>query len=121
MEFVNAETGIPCAVSGTASAGPEKQDGVFAQLDGHGTGEGNEWLVCHATLLTDGSFTITVDYNAENAGIETDSGTWTENEDGSLTLTGTRDFTITLADGMYVMEITNAETGIECVLTSVSQ
>lgn len=116
MEFVNAETSIPCAVTGTASAGPAKPDGVFAQLDGAGI-DGNDWLKCHATLLTDGTFTITVDYNAENSGIETDSGTWTENEDGSLVLTGTRDFTVTLADGVYAMEVTNAETGIVCELS----
>ena len=116
MEFVNAETNIPCAVTGSAGAGLAKPDGVFAQLHGAGI-DGNDWLKCHATLLTDGTFTITVDYNAENAGIETDSGTWTENEDGSLALTGTRDFTVTLADGTYTMEVTNAETGIECQLS----
>ncbi len=120
MEFVNAETSIPCAVTGTANAGPAQPDGVFAQLDGAGI-DGNDWLKCHAILRNDGTFTITVDYNAENAGIETDSGTWTENEDGSLALTGTRDFTVTLTDGVYTMEVINAETGIECVLTSVSQ
>jgi beta-glucosidase len=120
MEFVNAETSIPCAVTGTANAGPAQPDGVFAQLDGAGI-DGNDWLKCHAILRNDGTFTITVDYNAENSGIETDSGTWTENEDGSLALTGTRDFTVTLTDGVYTMEVINAETGIECVLTSVSQ
>lgn len=116
MEFVNAETGIPCLVTGTASAGPARPDGVFAQLDGAGI-DGNDWLKCHATLLTDGTFRITVDYNAENSGIETDNGTWTENGDGSLSLTGTRDFTVTLADGVYIMEVTNAETGIVCRLS----
>ncbi len=120
MEFVNAETSIPCAVTGTANAGPAQPDGAFAQLDGAGI-DGNDWLKCHAILRKDGTFTITVDYNAENSGIETDSGTWTENEDGSLALTGMRDFTVTLADGVYAMEVTNAETGIMCVLTSVSQ
>lgn len=85
-------------------------------MDGAGI-DGNDWLKCHATLRTDGTFTITVDYNAENSGIETDSGTWTENGDGSLTLTGTRDFTVTLADGVYAMEVTNAETGIVCELS----
>ena len=120
MEFVNAETNIPCAVTGTANAGPAQPDGAFAQLDGAGI-DGNDWLKCHAILRKDGTFTITVDYNAENSGIETDSGTWTENEDGSLALTGTRDFTVTLTDGVYTMEVINAETGIECVLTSVSQ
>ncbi|MDE6841802.1 MAG: glycoside hydrolase family 3 C-terminal domain-containing protein [Oscillospiraceae bacterium] len=120
MEFVNAETSIPCAVTGTANAGPAQPDGAFAQLDGAGI-DGNDWLKCHAILRKDGTFTITVDYNAENSGIETDSGTWTENEDGSLALTGTRDFTVTLTDGVYTMEVINAETGIECVLTSVSQ
>ncbi len=117
MEFVNAETSIPCLVTGTANAGPVKPDGVFAHLDGAGVGAENEWLKCHVTLRTDGTFTVTVDYNEENAGIETDSGSWTENEDGSLALTGTRDFTVTLADGTYTMEVTNAETGIVCELS----
>ena len=53
----------------------------------------------------------------KSAGIETDSGTWAENEDGSLSLTGTRGFSATLADGAYTMEVTNAETGIVCELS----
>jgi len=95
-----------------------EKDNVFLQLDGHGTGEGNEWLTCHAILRTDGTFTVTVDYNAENAGIETDSGTWAENEDGTLSLTGSREFTVNLADGVYKMEVSNVETGIVCELSN---
>ena len=117
MEFVNAETSIPCSVSGTAAAGAEQPDGVFLQIDGNGTGEGNEWLKCHATLLDDGTFTISVDYSADYTNIQTDNGTWAKAEDGSLTLTGTRDFTVTLTDGVYTMEVTNAETGIVCELS----
>lgn len=106
------QTDIPAPTETPTQAGE-----VFLQLDGAGAGEGNDWLKCHATLLTDGTFTIAVDYNAKNPGIETDSGTWVENGDGSLTLTGTRDFTVTLADGVYAMEVTNAETGIVCELS----
>ena len=117
MEVLNTETSITCLLTGTAGSAAQPGGDVFAQLDGAGVGAENEWLKCHATLLTDGTFTITVDYNIENSGIETDSGAWTENEDGSLALTGTRDFTVTLADGVYTMEVTNAETGIVCELS----
>lgn len=43
-------------------------------------------------------------------------GTWTENEDGTLSLTGSREFTVNLADGVYKMEVSNVETGIVCKL-----
>ena len=118
---VPTQSGEPTQTDAPAPSEPPAQTGdVFLQMDGAGI-DGNDWLKCHAILRKDGTFTITVDYNAENSGIETDSGTWTENEDGSLALTGTRDFTVTLTDGVYTMEVINAETGIECVLTSVSQ
>jgi hypothetical protein len=58
-----------------------------------------------------------VDYSADYTNIQTDNGTWAKAEDGSLTLTGTRDFTVTLTDGVYTMEVTNAETGIVCELS----
>lgn len=122
MEFVNAETSIPCSVTGTAGGSTASAEGVYAQLDGNGTGEGNEWLACHVTLLTDGTFTISVDYSEEYANIQTDNGTWTEAEDGSLNLSGTRDFTAAAAgngDGTvtYTMDVLNAETGITCTVS----
>ena len=128
MEFVNAETNITVAVSGTAKAdgGSTSADGVFVKMSGHGVGEGNEWLVCHVTLMSDGTFTVAVDYNAEFANIQTDTGTWTKSADGSLTLTGTaRDFTATATDNgngtvTYSMEVLNAETNITCAVSGVA-
>jgi len=114
---VPVQSEAPAQTDASAPSKPQAQTGdVFLQMDGAGI-DGNDWLKCHAILRNDGTFLITVDYNAENAGIETDSGTWAENEDGSLALIGTRDFTATLADGAYTMEVTNAETGIVCELS----
>lgn len=114
---VPVQSEAPAQTDAPAPSEPPAQTGdVFLQMDGVGI-DGNDWLKCHAILRNDGTFTITVDYNAENSGIETDSGAWTENEDGSLALIGTRDFTATLADGAYTMEVTNAETGIVCELS----
>lgn len=71
----------PAQTDAPAPSEPPAQTGdVFLQMDGAGI-NGNDWLKCHAILRNDGTFTITVDYNAENSGIETDSGTWAENED----------------------------------------
>lgn len=127
MEFVNAETGVTVVVSGTAKAGgATSADGVFVEMTGNGVGDGNEWLVCHVTLMSDGTFTVAVDYNADYANIETDSGTWTTADDGSLVLTGTaRDFTATATDNgdgtvTYDMEVLNAETGITCAVSGIA-
>ena len=129
MEFDNAETGIPCSVTGkTSGAGDATQalpEGVYAQLDGNGIGEENAWLACHVTLMTDGTFTVAVDYSAEYANIQTDNGTWTKGEDGSLALTGTRDFTALATDNgngtvTYTMEVVNAETNITCEVSGTT-
>ena len=127
MEFVNLETNITVAVSGTATAGGSGSvDGVFVEMSGNGVGEGNEWLVCHVTLMTDGTFTVAIDYSPEYMGIPTDTGTWTTAGDGSLVLTGTaRDFTATASDNgngtvTYSMEVLNAETNITCAVSGIA-
>ena len=99
--------------------------GVYSQLDGNGIGEENAWLACHVTLMTDGTFTVAVDYSAEYANIQTDNGTWTKGEDGSLALTGTRDFTALATDNgngtvTYTMEVVNAETNITCEVSGTT-
>ena len=72
-------------------------------------------------ILNDGTYTVSYDYTPENLDIQEDSGTWTENEDGSLTLLSGSGTTYTVAaqdngDGSvtYSMELTNAATSIVC-------
>lgn len=126
MEFLNAETNITVVVSGTARAeSSASSDGVFVEMSGNGVGEGNEWLICHATLLDDGTFTVAVDYSADYTNIQTDNGSWAKADDGSLTLTGTRDFTAAAADNgdgtiTYTMEVLNAETNITCEISGIT-
>ena len=83
------------------------------------TGTGGGWLVCNVTLLEGNTFTVAFDYNAENSGIYTDSGTWVRNDDNSITLTGEkRTFTATSSNGVnYTMDVENVETGIVCTVT----
>ena len=112
VEFVNAETGIPVAVSGAANA-----DAVFVELTGTGVGEENAWLIGHVTLKAVGTFTTVVDYGADYAGNQVDEGTWSVAADGSLVLTGALEYTTTATDNgdgtvTYTVEFVNAETSI---------
>ncbi len=94
---------------------------MFLQLDGQGEGE-QSWLKSHVTLNEDGSFALYWDYNAENSGIEGDKGSWEKLEDGSIRLSGQREFTATTQDGStYALEILNEETGITCQLSGSLQ
>lgn len=72
--------------------------------------------------MPDNTFTVAFDYNAENSGIQTDSGTWALNDDGSIALTGdTRSFTATTTDGTnYTMDVENVETGIVCTVSGTA-
>ena len=45
------------------------------------------WLGCLVCLMQDGSYTVTYDYNAENAGVESEKGTYEIGADGTLALT----------------------------------
>ena len=124
LEILNEETGITCQLSGSlageaSAAAPA--EGVFLQLDGQGEGE-QSWLKSHVTLNEDGSFALYWDYNAENSGIEGDKGSWEKLEDGSIRLSGQREFTATTQDGStYALEILNEETGITCQLSGSLQ
>ena len=119
--LVNEQTGIPCTATGSLAGGSASAalpEGVWLQLDGTGDGEENAWLGCHITLNEDGTFLLTWDYNAENSGIEGDRGSWTKGEDGSIALTGARDYTATTADGaLYTCALVNEQTGIPCTAT----
>ena len=114
-------TSSPSASEPQETGDPEDQpsqgagDGVYASL----TGTGDGWLVCHVNLMTDGTFAILFDYNEDNSGIQTDSGTWVENDDGSLTLTGQGGATYTAAfDGTnYTMDVLNNQTSITCTVS----
>ena len=119
MDVENVETGIVCTVSGTVSGGSSApSDGSYLTL----TGTGDGWLVCNVVLMSDNTFTVSFDYNAENSGIQTDSGTWTLNGDGSIALTGdTRSFTAATSDGInYTMNVENLQTGIVCTVSGAA-
>ena len=123
MEFDNTETSIPVKVTGTVGgSGSAPAEGTFLQMEGAGVGEENAWLLAHVTLAEDGTFTITIDYGADNAGIETDSGTWEKSDDGTITLAGDkRELTATTADGTtYEMEFDNTETSIPVKVTGTA-
>ena len=119
MDVENVETGIVCTVSGAVSGGSSApSDGSYLTL----TGTGDGWLVCNVVLMPDNTFTVSFDYNAENSGIQTDSGTWVLNDDGSIALTGdTRSFTATTTDGTnYTMDVENLQTGIVCTVSGTA-
>lgn len=68
---------------------------------------------------------MAIDYNADYANIQTNSGTWEKTEDRSLGLTGTaRNFTATTIDNSdgavtYSMEALNTETDITCAVSGI--
>lgn len=68
----------------TAAPAEEAKDGVFMELSQTDAGG---WLGCHVYLMQDGSYSVTYDYNAENAGVESEKGTYEIGADGTLTLT----------------------------------
>ena len=109
------------AVSETAestAASEEATDGLFMELSQTDAGG---WLGCHVYLMQDGSYSVTYDYNAENAGVEGEKGTYEIGADGTLTLTA-EDGTVHTAaaaanpDGTisYTLEFTEANTSVVC-------
>ena len=106
------------AESTAAPAEEEVKDGVFMELSQTDAGG---WLGCHVYLMQDGSYSVTYDYNAENAGVESEKGTYEIGADGTLTLTaedGTVHTAATAAnaDGTisYTLEITEGNTSVVC-------
>ena len=122
LEFTEANTSVVCNPTGTldpnaASAAPA-MEGLFMELSQKDAGG---WLGCHVYLMEDGSYSVTYDYNAENAGVEGEKGTYEIGADGTLTLTA-EDGTVHTAaaaanaDGTisYTLEITEANTSVVC-------
>ena len=74
------------------------------------------WLGCHVTLNADNTFTVAYDYNAENAGLVLDSGSWEQVSDTEIVLhsdSGT-DISVTLADDVWSCEVTEPNTQTVC-------
>ena len=102
----------------TAAPEEEAKDGLFMELSQTDAGG---WLGCHVYLMEDGSYSVTYDYNAENAGVEGEKGTYEIGADGTLTLTA-EDGTVHTAaaaanpDGTisYTLEFTEANTSVVC-------
>ena len=122
LEFTESNTSVVCNPTGTldpnaASAAPA-MDGLFMELSQKDAGS---WLGCHVYLMQDGSYSVTYDYTADNAGIEAAKGTYADNADGTLTLTADSgdEITVTVtenSDGTktYAAELTEANTSIVC-------
>ena len=122
LEFTESNTSVVCNPTGTldpsaASAAPA-MEGLFMELSQKDAGG---WLGCHVYLMEDGSYSVTYDYNAENAGVEGEKGTYEIGADGTLTLTA-EDGTVHTAaaaanaDGTisYTLEFTESNTSVVC-------
>ncbi|MDO4852776.1 MAG: glycoside hydrolase family 3 N-terminal domain-containing protein, partial [Clostridia bacterium] len=75
------------------------------------------WLGCHVNINADGTYTIAYDYSEEYKGIESDKGTWVRVSDTELTLTSDQTgatVPVTLADGKWSCELTEANTSTVC-------
>ena len=122
LEFTESNTSVVCNPTGTldpnaASVAPA-MEGLFMELSQKDAGG---WLGCHVYLMEDGSYSVTYDYNAENAGVEGEKGTYEIGADGTLTLTA-EDGTVHTAaaaanaDGTisYTLEFTESNTSVVC-------
>ena len=122
LEFTEANTSVVCNPTGTldpnaASAAPA-MEGLLVELSQKDAGG---WLGCHVYLMQDGSYSVTYDYNAENAGVEGEKGTYEIDADGTLTLTAADGTVHTAAaaanaDGTisYTLEFTESNTSVVC-------
>ncbi len=122
LEITESNTSVVCNPTGTldpsaASAAPA-MEGLLVELSQKDAGG---WLGCHVYLMEDGTFSVTYDYTADNAGIEAAKGTYAENADGTLTLTADsgEEITVTVTDNgdgtkTYSAEVTEANTSIVC-------
>ena len=114
----SSESAASSETAESTAASEEATDGLFMELSQTDAGG---WLGCHVYLMQDGSYTITYDYNAENAGVEGEKGTYEIGADGTLTLTA-EDGTVHTAaaaanaDGTisYTLEFTEANTSVVC-------
>ena len=114
----SSESAAASETAESTAASEEATDGLFMELSQTDAGG---WLGCHVYLMQDGSYTVTYDYNAENAGVEGEKGTYEIGADGTLTLTA-EDGTVQTAaaaanaDGTisYTLEFTEANTSVVC-------
>ena len=114
----SSESAAASETAESIAASEEAKDGLFMELSQTDAGG---WLGCHVYLMQDGSYTVTYDYNAENAGVEGEKGTYEIGADGTLTLTA-EDGTVHTAaaaanaDGTisYTLEFTEANTSVVC-------
>ena len=114
----SSESAAASETAESTAASEEAKDGLFMELSQTDAGG---WLGCHVYLMQDGSYTVTYDYNAENAGVEGEKGTYEIGADGTLTLTA-EDGTVHTAaaaanaDGTisYTLEFTEANTSVVC-------
>ena len=114
----SSESAAASETAESTAASEEAKDGLFMELSQTDAGG---WLGCHVYLMQDGSYTVTYDYNAENAGVEGEKGTYEIGADGTLTLTA-EDGTVQTAaaaanaDGTisYTLEFTEANTSVVC-------
>ena len=114
----SSESAAASETAESTAASEEATDGLFMELSQTDAGG---WLGCHVYLMQDGSYTVTYDYNAENAGVESEKGTYQIGADGTLTLTA-EDGTVHTAaaaanaDGTisYTLEFTEANTSVVC-------
>ncbi|MDO5325524.1 MAG: hypothetical protein Q4G00_02270, partial [Clostridia bacterium] len=74
------------------------------------------WLGCHVNINADNTFTVAYDYNAENSGIVSLTGTWERVSETELTLKPEAgdSISVTLADGAWACEITEPNTQTKC-------
>ena len=114
----SSESAAASETAESTAASEEAKDGLFMELSQTDAGG---WLGCHVYLMQDGSYSVTYDYNAENAGVEGEKGTYEIGADGTLTLTA-EDGTVHTAaaaanpDGTisYTLEFTEANTSVVC-------
>ena len=114
----SSESAAASETAESTAASEEAKDGLFMELSQTDAGG---WLGCHVYLMQDGSYSVTYDYNAENAGVEGEKGTYEIGADGTLTLTA-EDGTVQTAaaaanaDGTisYTLEFTEANTSVVC-------
>ena len=114
----SSESAAASETAESTAASEEATDGLFMELSQTDAGG---WLGCHVYLMQDGSYSVTYDYNAENAGVEGEKGTYEIGADGTLTLTA-EDGTVHTAaaaanaDGTisYTLEFTEANTSVVC-------
>ena len=114
----SSESAAASETAESTAASEEATDGLFMELSQTDAGG---WLGCHVYLMQDGSYSVTYDYNAENAGVEGEKGTYEIGADGTLTLTAADGTVQTAAaaanaDGTisYTLEFTEANTSVVC-------